>query len=142
MLFRIASADYEYNCAAPKRVSCHYLSLRCTISIINTIAIMNNPLGGNVCRACASGKRKYGKKRPHCLRCMKRRIDCHYPAMKPTSFVLHEDENYEVVSIEAGLVALNKSHWSSKLLDDRAQKHEVNKSLFKSGPYQIFAPFY
>ena len=44
------------------------------------------------CTACASAKRRCGKQTPRCLRCQRRGIvDCTYPPVKPTSFVLCGD---------------------------------------------------
>ncbi|KAF2831614.1 hypothetical protein CC86DRAFT_141431 [Ophiobolus disseminans] len=45
-----------------------------------------------VCTNCAKSRRKCGKQRPLCLRCRTRGLSCHYPRVRPTSFVpLRED---------------------------------------------------
>ncbi|KAN0098438.1 hypothetical protein V8E51_014101 [Hyaloscypha variabilis] len=49
-------------------------------------------LESKACRTCAAAKRKCDKQVPACTRCQKRGVDCRYPASKPTSFVLCDDE--------------------------------------------------
>lgn len=48
--------------------------------------------GTKACHACHRAKRKCGKQTPLCLRCKKQDIECTYPASKPTSFVLCDDD--------------------------------------------------
>ena len=45
------------------------------------------------CIVCAGAKRRCGKQRPCCMRCLSRGIECQYPPKKPSNFIPYTDEN-------------------------------------------------
>ena len=56
---------------------------------------MARVLDARACDACALAKRKCGKQTPHCTRCRRRGIECTYRSRRPTSFVVHgEDDTF------------------------------------------------
>ncbi|KAF2028082.1 hypothetical protein EK21DRAFT_70552 [Setomelanomma holmii] len=61
------------------------------------------------CTNCAKSRRKCGKQRPECLRCQSRRLSCHYPPPRLTSFIPLSESNTPQIPIKDLALTLSSS---------------------------------